>query len=450
MFLRRVKLQLAVFAVLTLFGISTVAVNYLNLPQLLGFGQYHLTAEFTDASGLYPGGLVTLRGVQVGRISGLDLGKGEVARVDLAIDDNVRIPADLTAEAHSTSAAGENYVDLLPRRDGEPWLQAGSVLGTDRTKNLPSAGTMLDSLSSLANSLPRDKIRTVMREVTTAFNGSAADLRQLLDSAQLLLHDATANVGPTKELLNAVGPFMQTQQDNADAVRTFTTNLGSFTDQLRLSDADLRRVLEHGAPAADAVNGLVGEISPEIPMLLHDLASTGQTLKVYLPGLEQVLVLYPAVTAALQTAVSPVGGADPGTAHLALRPNVGDPPNCYDGFLPREQERDFTAVDVRSQIPSNLYCKVPHSDPRNVRGARNTPCLNAPGRRAASVEECLGGEPGTEPSPVLGGDSLLAKALGYDLSSGRVLSPDGKLYLLSGAGTNQGKEPGSWQQLLLK
>jgi phospholipid/cholesterol/gamma-HCH transport system substrate-binding protein len=234
-------------------------------------------------------------------------------------------------------------------------------------------------------------------------------------------------------------------------VRTFTTNLASFTDQLGRSDGDLRKLIDDGAPAANAFSDTINRIEPEVPMLLHDLSSTGQMLKVYLPGVEQVLVLYPAVAAGLQSALSSVGGADAGTIHLAFRPDVGDPPNCYDGFLPREQQRDFNDLVVRTEVPQNLYCKVPHSDPRDVRGARNTPCLNAPGRRAASVEECLGGEPGFVSSPILGGDSLLEKALGYDLQSGRVLAPDGTLYLLGGIGAGQqGKEPSSWQQLLLK
>lgn len=456
MLVRRVKIQLVVFGVLTVFGISTVAINYLNLPQLLGFGQYPITARFTDATGLYPGGLVTYRGARVGRIEGLDLGNGSVATVDLAIDRGERIPTDVAVEAHSTSAAGENYVDLVPRRNGGPWLESGAVLGTDRTSNLPMAADLLDGVTALANSLPRDKVTIMLREVTAAFNGSAGDVRQLLNASELLLHDAQANVGPTKDLIGALDPFLRTQQENADAVRSFTTDLSSFTDQLSRSDADLRRVLEHGAPAAEAVDGVLDDVEPEIPMLLHDLSSTGQMLKVYLPGAEQVLVLYPALTAALQSALSPAGGADPGTVHLALRPNVGDPPNCYDGFLPREDQRDFNELDIRRAVPPDLYCKVPHEDPRNVRGARNTPCLNAPGRRAASVEECLGADPGFVGSPVLGGESLLERALGYDHRSGRVVGPDGRLFQLGGAGApqprahQQGEEPGTWQQLLVK
>jgi len=40
MLVRRVKIQLVVFSLLTLGAIVSVAVNYLDLPRLLGFNQY--------------------------------------------------------------------------------------------------------------------------------------------------------------------------------------------------------------------------------------------------------------------------------------------------------------------------------------------------------------------------------------------------------------------------
>jgi phospholipid/cholesterol/gamma-HCH transport system substrate-binding protein len=68
MLTRRVRLQLAAFAVLTVFGVSTVLVNYLDLRQLLGFGQYEVTAVFTDATGLHPGAMVGYRDVEIGEV----------------------------------------------------------------------------------------------------------------------------------------------------------------------------------------------------------------------------------------------------------------------------------------------------------------------------------------------------------------------------------------------
>jgi phospholipid/cholesterol/gamma-HCH transport system substrate-binding protein len=82
--------------------------------------------------------------------------------------------------------------------------------------------------------------------------------------------------------------------------------------------------------------------------------------------------------------------------------------------------------------PTDLYCKAVPSDPRVVRGARNTPCLNAPGRRGASPSDCLGVQPDV-PTP-------------YDNATGRFISPNGGLYLL---GAPQ-EEDLRWQKPMVK
>jgi phospholipid/cholesterol/gamma-HCH transport system substrate-binding protein len=53
-------------------------------------------------------------------------------------------------------------------------------------------------------------------------------------------------------------------------------------------------------------------------------------------------------------------------------------------------------------LPSNLYCKIPQEYQGNVvRGARNYPCADVPGKRAATPADCRSNQPyvplGTNP-----------------------------------------------------
>ena len=67
-----------------------------------------------------------------------------------------KIPADLTAEVRSVSAVGEQYVELLPRTDSPPYLQDGSVISMRDTKIPQEVGPMLDQVSTLINSIPKE------------------------------------------------------------------------------------------------------------------------------------------------------------------------------------------------------------------------------------------------------------------------------------------------------
>ncbi|AHI01068.1 MCE family protein [Kutzneria albida] len=417
MFTRLVKAQLAVFSVLAVTAGVVVGQDYLRW----GEDQFTVTADFADATGLHADAPVTYLGVQVGRVRSLELREDGVRAV-LSIDAGAKIPSGAHAAIRGLSAVGENYLDLSPDGPGEEDLVEGSRIPMDNTSALASSAELLSSLDRLSASVPADRLRTVLTEVNAAFQDSGEDLGRLLDSSTLLLHQAAADIGPTRGLINGLGPFLVSQRGLDGRLRSFTRDLASFTDQLRLSDADLRTLIDSGPPLAAEFGRIEDQLGPTLPVLLANLISSGQVVRTYLPGVEQVLVLYPALSAAVQSVLLP--HRDIGAIGNVLRLNVNDPPPCTTGYLPNPQRRD-PADTSRVAAPTDLYCKAAPGDQRVVRGARNTPCLNAPGRRAASPADCLAG---------------------YDSTNGRFLSPDGSAHRF---GEHQGEELG-WQSLMVK
>jgi phospholipid/cholesterol/gamma-HCH transport system substrate-binding protein len=91
----------------------------------------------------------------------------------------------------------------------------------------------------------------------------------------------------------------------------------------------------------------------------------------------------------------------PGIIPPGAGTDLNVPPPCLTGFLPASEWRspaDTTAVP----LPSGMYCKIPKDyQGLAVRGARNYPCADVPGKRAASPRECRSNEPyvplGTNP-----------------------------------------------------
>jgi phospholipid/cholesterol/gamma-HCH transport system substrate-binding protein len=85
-------------------------------------------------------------------------------------------------------------------------------------------------------------------------------------------------------------------------------------------------------------------------------------------------------------AVAPVNNPT-GIAMSDFTLTVADPPACTVGFLPPSSWRspaDETVLDT----PDGLYCKLPQDSPIAVRGARNYPCMDHPGKRAPTVQLC--------------------------------------------------------------
>ena len=120
-------------------------------------------------------------------------------------------------------------------------------------------------------------------------------------------------------------------------------------------------------------------------MLAANLANFGRIGVIYRKSIEQALVIFPALMAALIT----VGGGVPADegGKLDFKVDLGDPPPCSTGFIPPPVIRSPADTTLRD-LPTDLYCKTAQNDPAVVRGARNYPCQEFPGKRAPTIQLC--------------------------------------------------------------
>ena len=168
---------------------------YMQAPTLLGIGRITVKLELPASGGLYRFSNVTYRGVQVGKVTGMDVSRTQ-ATATLTLDSSPKIPADLEAEVRSVSAVGEQYVELMPRTDSPPYLQDGSVIAMADTKIPQAVGPMLDQVSTLVNSVPKEKLSGLVDESFNAFNGAGYDLGSLFDSSATDLRRSQQGVRP--------------------------------------------------------------------------------------------------------------------------------------------------------------------------------------------------------------------------------------------------------------
>jgi virulence factor Mce-like protein len=385
MLTRFVRMQLIIFTIASLVGVGVMVFAYMQLPTLLGVGKLNVKLELPAAGGLYRFSNVTYRGVQIGKVTEVELTPtGAVA--NLSLDTSPRIPADLQADVLSVSAVGEQYVDLRPRTASGPYLEDGARIPASSTTIPQQVGPMLDQLNSLVKSVPGDRISDLLDETFKAFNGAGPDFQSLIDSTTKLTTDTSSVSDQLRSLIDDSGPLLDSQAETTDAIRTWAHSLNGITAQLAQNDPQFRTILQRGPGFSQEVSTLLTQIKPTLPVLLANLTSIGQILVTYNPAIEQLLVILPAAIAAQQS--FGLGKNNPtGLAGGDFALTISDPNGCNVGFLPPSQWRspeDQTTIDT----PDGLYCKLPQDSPIAVRGARNFPCLGHPGKRAPTVELC--------------------------------------------------------------
>ncbi|GAA2801721.1 virulence factor Mce family protein [Mycolicibacterium pallens] len=382
---RLTKIQLSIFAVVTVLTVTAITLFYLHLPAKLGLGSYRITADFVTGGGLYQNANVTYRGVTVGRVESVQL-TGDGVDANMRLNSDVKIPSNVTATVKSVSAVGEQYIDLVP--PGEPSkdaLKNGSRIGPDRTAVGQDIADLLRDADNLVSSIGNTKLQQLLKETFKAFNGSGPELARLIQSSRQLVDEANANWPQTDQLIDQAGPFLDAQIRSGDNIRELADGLARVTTHVAQADPQLRQTLATVPGAASEVDTAFTGIRPSFPVLAANLANLGRVGVIYHKSIEQALVILPALFAALIT----VAGGEPldEGGKLDFKVDLGDPPPCVTGFIPAPFIRSPSDTTVRD-LPTDLYCKVPQNDPSAVRGARNYPCQEFPGKRAPTVQLC--------------------------------------------------------------
>ena len=367
MITRRTKLQLLVFAIITLVGVSFVGARYARLDRVFLDQSYTVVAHFADSGGAFEGAEVSYRGVRVGQVEKLvltDDGVDILLDIDNEFDD---IPADAHALVGNRSAVGEQYVELQPQSTKGPFLEDDSEIARDRTTTPIQTDTLLTHLDETVRSVDPDDMRTVTSEFGLAFDGAGEDLQTILDSSNAFITAAEENFEVTVDLIRDSNTVLNGQIDSERAFRRFARDMSTFSTTVANHDQDLRRLIEDGSLGANELRVFLEENEVELGELINNLVTTGEIVVKHLDGVEQVLVLYPYVVEGSFTVVSKSPGTGLYDAHFGMV-MTDNPHVCTEGYEGTDRR---SPLDGSSRpMNESARCTAPAAK-TNARGAQN-------------------------------------------------------------------------------
>jgi phospholipid/cholesterol/gamma-HCH transport system substrate-binding protein len=394
MLTRLIKTQLVLLTAVAVAAVVVLGWYYLRIPSLVGIGRYTVYAELPQSGGLYRTANVTYRGITIGKVTDVEPTQ-RGARATMSIDNGYQIPTDASANVHSVSAVGEQYLDLVSTSNRGPYLRNGQTI---TRSTVPSQiGPALDAADRALAVLPKDKVASLLYETSQAVGGLGPSLQRLVDAAQAIAHDFRGSIDDIDDIIARSAPIIDSQVNSGDTIGRWAANLNTLAAQTAQQDQAVRSILANAAPTADQVNATFNDVRESLPETLANLEVVIDMLKRYHNGVEQALVFLPQGGAIAQSVTS----AFPGQAGLGVGATaLNQPPPCLTGFLPASEWR-APADTSTAPLPAGTYCKIPMDATNVVRGARNYPCADVPGKRAATPRECRSTEPyvplGTNP-----------------------------------------------------
>lgn len=177
----RSRLLIGLVASLLLSGCSFHGLYSVSLPggADLGPHPYHVSVVFGDVLDLVPQSAVKVNDVTVGKVESITL-DGWRAKVSMAVNRDVHLPANSTAQLGQSSLLGEKYVALVapPAGKGRGTLADGAtVKSSGRGVEVEE---VLSALSLLLNGGGVTQLQTINRELGKALQGREGSLRNLL------------------------------------------------------------------------------------------------------------------------------------------------------------------------------------------------------------------------------------------------------------------------------
>ena len=414
MITKRTKIQLVIFALITMIGVSFVGARYARLDRLVLDTSYNVVGHFTESGGIFTGAEVSYRGVTVGRVSDMKLTDKGVDVVMSIEKDHKDIPEDSKAVVANRSAVGEQFVDLQPESKQGPYLEDGSDIPTAMTETPMETTKLLTDLSTTVDSVNKQSLTTVVNEFGKAFNGTGDDLGQIADTSNSFINAANDNFSITTALLEDSNTVLTTQMDKTSAIKSFSRDLSLFSTTLANSDGDLR--------TANQLRTFLEQNKVDLGQLINNLVTTGEVTQKHIDGTEMILVVYPYVVAGGYTVVDKDPNSGLYDAHFGMILQQ-DPAVCHNGYNTKRR-----SPEDRKDLPMNTgaRCAEPAGQ-TNARGSQNTPRRAGPAYRA----------------PIVGT---------YDRSTGKLTytdrNPSGNVTYTGGAATLMGED--SWKWLLMQ
>jgi phospholipid/cholesterol/gamma-HCH transport system substrate-binding protein len=367
------KVQLLIFSVLTLVGITYVGASYVGINPL--HKPYTVYLNLPSTGGIFTNADVAERGVVIGKVGSVNINPDHSGvKVGLSINNGEKIPSTgLTATITNLSAVGEQYVELEPAAAGQPYLTKGQTIAAMGTIPTDDAKILLH-LKQLLDSVNVKQLRTVVTELGKGFANLGPSLQRLIDNGDALTQSAVDALPETLKLIDDGRTVLDTQNDVSAELKAFAASFSAFSGEVAAKDPALRSVFDNGVKASKQLETLLQDNEPVLPVLLNNLNTFTGIQDIRLPQTRAVLELFPAIVGDSFYALPKPGPNGISTARFGLVTDNGS--FCEAGHSSTTQ-RSNLAKDWGGSANLDAYCHGNNTAldaaGLDLRGSRNVP-----------------------------------------------------------------------------
>ncbi len=153
--------------------------------SLGGSSGYEVSAQFSRTYNLFEGSVVRVLGVDVGLISEVHTQPSDdFVTVTMVLDEDIQLPADVSAVIVPAALLGERYVQLDPPFTGGDTAANGHVITLDKTVVPSEFDEILESLNNFVGEIDDTELARFVDNLADTLAGNGEALGQTIDAAR--------------------------------------------------------------------------------------------------------------------------------------------------------------------------------------------------------------------------------------------------------------------------
>jgi phospholipid/cholesterol/gamma-HCH transport system substrate-binding protein len=272
-----------------------------------GPGQRTASADFSDVGDLADGAQVQMADVPVGSVSSITL-SGDRAKVTLAFDNGVRIPADVSAAIDRTTILGDQFVDLVVPKDETgaasaraPQLANGAVIA--RTSTVPDVEQFVEAGSEVFGAISTTELEQIIEAGGEGFTGQEASLKAFLADLSAVATGYAQHTDEITQAVNGLDSLSATLAPGSSAGATALDNLSQTVAILAKNSSQFETLLQSLDDLSTQGRSILETYYPQIVTQLQTLQAVSSQLAQHQADLAGLLSEIPLADNALPQAV---------------------------------------------------------------------------------------------------------------------------------------------------
>ena len=229
---------------------------------------YTVTADVEQAPSLFEKGRVMVRGVEVGRITGV-VPQADSVRLTMEIDESIDLPADAHLSIVPITVIADRYVQIDPPYSGGDKLAHGAHIGLDSTTIPAELDDVLAQLRGLLAALePRNgqpgPLANLINNLDDALEGHEDALAGTLEGGAEVLGNLAASEAQITGLIEHLDTVFIALADRSSEIGLINERLNLVVQALAADSESLEGTIQNIAFLSQEASGLVSESGDEL------------------------------------------------------------------------------------------------------------------------------------------------------------------------------------------